>query len=57
MGVVMVHDSRKVAVGYADTHSGCSAGHYGLEVEIPFPFWEGDFFLLPGFGDMEHDKY
>lgn len=36
MGIVMVHGSRKVVMGYADTHNGCSEGHYGLEEEIPF---------------------
>lgn len=31
MGVVMVHDSRKVVMSCADMHGGCSVGHYGLE--------------------------
>lgn len=30
MGVVMVYNSRKVVVGYADIRSGCSEGHYEL---------------------------
>jgi len=43
MDVVMVHGSRKVVMGYADTHSGCSVGHYGLEKETFFPFKERRF--------------
>jgi len=35
MGVVTVYNSRKVVVGCADTHSGCSVGHCGLEVRNP----------------------
>jgi len=45
MGIVMVYGSRKVVMGYADTHSGCSEGHYGLEEEIPFSQGKGDFAL------------
>ncbi len=45
MGVVMVLGSRKVVRGYADTHSGCSVGHYGLELKSPF-FLERGFQIM-----------
>jgi len=35
MGAVMVYSGRKVVVGYAGTHGGCSVGHYGLETVKP----------------------
>jgi len=30
MGFVMVYGSRKIVVGYAEMHNGCSVVHYGL---------------------------
>lgn len=42
MGVVMVYSSRKVVVGYVDTHSGRSVGHYGLyQHRNPLPYGRG----------------
>ena len=40
MGVVMVYNSRKVVVGYADICSGCSEGHYGLIKKKSSHYWE-----------------
>jgi hypothetical protein len=49
MGVVMVYNSRKVVVGYADTHGSCSVGHYGLCTESLFRLrFEEAFFIYSG---------
>jgi len=41
-GVVMICCSRKIAVGCADTCSGCSAGHCGFIINPP-SLWGGGF--------------